>query len=239
MRHLAAVLLSLGLAGSAYAQCACPQSDMAYETDTRSVSPSSLLVCTSAGCGNLNVQVAHRIITPASITAGVPFADDPHFLAVEANNNSGFPEPGTVSLQTSAGAMLTVTPTQPKFFYSPCEKSLVGPPGLPPASVLPFLCSKLNTGVSFKVTVNESDQFGNNDPCVLDKVAYVCQTAQVGGLPPPSTSWLVCFSLNKKASSLVDPAVKTFVDSDFFGLFTFNSGAIHTPDEFCLQATQL
>jgi hypothetical protein len=38
---------------------------------------------------------------------------------------------------------------------------------------------------------------------------------------------------------LVDPAVKTFVDSDFFGLFTFNSGAIHTPDEFCLQATQL
>jgi len=228
------------LAATARAQtCGCPQADMTYETDTRSVSPSSLAVCTQAGCGILNVQVAHRIVTPASITAGVPFADDPHYLAIESNNNSGFPEPGTITLQTSTGAMLTVTPTQPKFFFSPCEKSLVGPPGLPPASVLPFVCSKLKSGISFKVTVDEEDQFGTNNPCVLDKVAYVCQTATVGGLPPPVTSWLVCFSLNKKASHLVDPAVKTFVDADFFGQFIFNSGALHTPDEFCLAATQL
>ena len=89
------------------------------------------------------------------------------------------------------------------------------------------------------MTVNEEDQFGNNDPCVLEKVAYVCQTAQVGGLPPPQTSWLVCFSLNKKASSLVDPGVRAFIDAEFFGQFLFNSGALHTPDEFCLQASQL
>lgn len=241
MRLLGLLVLLVSFWSPVHAQtCACPQADdFAYETDTRAVTPSALALCTSAGCGTVNVQVAHRIITPAvTMPPAMPLPPDPHFLAVEANNSSGFPELSSVTLSTSVGgATITVTPTQPKFLFAPCEKSLVGPPGLPPASVLPFLCSKTKTSPSFKVTFNVTDQFGNTNPLVLDRLAYICQTANVA--VPTTTTWLACFSENKSASKLIDPTGPVFINSDFFGAFVFNTSEIHTPDEFCVSATQM
>jgi hypothetical protein len=235
--------LILGLclvAATARAQnlCPCPQGDdLAYETDTKPVSPSVVTLCTADGCGALNVQVTHRIVTPANVT-GMPFAPDPHYLAVEASNNAGFPEPsGAVTLQTDMGALLPgLVLAQPRFLFAPCEKSLVSPPPPPPAQVA-FICSKLKSRPGLKITLMETDQFGAN-LLALDRLAYVCQAADLTA--PGVNRWLACFSLNKKASTLVDPTGPVFVNAEFFGsIVAADPGQIHTPDEFCFFATRL
>lgn len=228
-------LVVLGLASLARAQtCPCPPSNGAgYETNTIPVSPSSLTVCTENGCGTLAVQVTHRLVTPAS-SVGTPFGTT-HFLAIEANNNSGFPEPpAPVTLTIAGGAMFTVTLTQPRFLFEPANKSLVSPP--PPGTGPGFLCSKLSTSPTLKMTVAEVDQFGTNNPMKLDRLAYACQTED--STPPATTSWLACFSLDKKASKLIFPGVEAFVDAETFGNFDFPVGDLHTIDELCLPATK-
>ena len=67
------------------------------------------------------------------------------------------------------------------------------------ANCLTWSCSKVATSPPLKITVNELDQFGTNNPLKLDSVAYACQSADT--TTPATTSWLVCFSLNKAGSA--------------------------------------
>ena len=239
-RLLAALVAALPLAAAAPLRaqtCPCPQGDdAAYETALFPVTPASLPLCTADGCGTLAVQVTHRLVTPAT-TDGTPPPASPHYLGVEAGGNAGFPEPaGPVTLNVGSLATFKLTLTQPRFLFVPANKSLVSPPPAP-AAAPSFLCSRVATSPPLKITVNELDQFGTNNPLKLDNVAYACQSADTAA--PATTSWLVCFSLNKRGSALIHPTVTAYVNAEFFGAFVFSSGDVHSMDEFCLPATKV